>query len=81
MLLQGLRINRFSCIPTRRSFIFVFGNDNFCFRFRGMVYQYKDGKKKAFWYQHRFKVWDVINKNPLQILDCFGELRNGGEGF
>jgi len=49
MLLQGLRINRFSCIPTPRSFSFVFGNDNFCFRFRGMVYQYEDrGKKKGF---------------------------------
>jgi hypothetical protein len=46
MLLQGLRIDRFSCIPTRRTFFFVFGNDNFCFRFRGMVYQYKDRKKK-----------------------------------
>ncbi len=46
MLLQGLRIDRFSCIPTRRSVFFVFGNDNFCFRFRGMVYQYKDREKK-----------------------------------
>ncbi len=82
MLLQGLRIDRFSCIPTRRSVFFVFGNDNFCFRFRGMVYQYKDReKKKTFWYRHRFKVRDVINKNPLQFPDCFGELRNGGEGF
>jgi hypothetical protein len=65
-----------------KKLFFVFGNDKKKFD-SGLCFTNAKtgGKKKALWYRHRFKVRDVINKNPLQFPDCCVELRNAGEGF